>query len=81
VAVVEQAIEQGGDGGGVPQELAPVFDRAVGGNECGGAFVAAHDDLEEVLGGGVGELAHPEIVDDEQRDGWATNQACTAGVL
>ncbi len=31
------------------------------------AFVAAHDDLEEVLGGGLGQLPHPEVVDDEQR--------------
>jgi hypothetical protein len=29
VGVVEQAIEQGGDGGRVAEELAPVFDRTV----------------------------------------------------
>jgi len=67
--MVEEPIEERGDGGGIAQELAPVFHRAVGRDERGGALVAAHDDLEEILGGGVGELAHVEIVDDEQRDG------------
>ena len=31
------------------------------------AFVAAHDELEEILGGRGRELLHPEVVDDEQR--------------
>src|SRR5262249_6664960 len=31
------------------------------------AFVAAHDDLQQVFGGGQRELAHSEIVNDEQR--------------
>ena len=34
-----------------------------------GALVAAHDELEQVLGGGGGQLAHAEVVDDEQRHG------------
>jgi hypothetical protein len=33
------------------------------------ATIAAHDDLEEILGGRVWEFAHSEIVDDEQRHG------------
>ena len=33
------------------------------------ALVAAHDQLEQILGGGVRQLAHAEVVDDEQRDG------------
>ena len=32
-------------------------------------LVAAHDDLEQILGGGDRQLAHAEIVDDEQRHG------------
>ena len=63
---MEQPVEHGGDGGGVAEELAPVVDRTVRGQEGAGALVAAHDQLEQVLGGGVGQLAHAEVVDDEQ---------------
>ena len=41
VGVLEQAVEQGGDGRGVPEELPPVLDRAVGGEDRGGPLVAA----------------------------------------
>ena len=44
-----------------------------------GAFVAAHDDLQEVLGGGGRELAHAEVVDDEQRDGGEVREGGLAG--
>ena len=66
---MEQAIEQGGDGGGVAEQLAPVLDGPIRRQQRRGAFVAAHDDLQEILGGGVGQLAHAEVVDDQQRDG------------
>ena len=52
-----------------PSSFPPVLDRAIGGEQRGGAFVAPHDDLQEVLGGGQRQLAHAEIVDDEQRHG------------
>ena len=67
--MVEQAIEQRGDGGGVAEQLAPVVDGAVRREERGRALVAAHDELEEVFGGGVRQLPHAEVVDDEQRHG------------
>ena len=66
VRVMEQAIEQRRDGGGVAEQLPPVFDRSVRGEDRGGPLVAAHDQLEQVLGRGVGQLAHAEVVDDEQ---------------
>ena len=66
---MEEPIEQGGDRGGVAEQLAPVVDRAIGRQHRGRAFIAPHDQLEEILGGGVRELAHAEVVDDEQRDG------------
>jgi len=68
MGVMEEAIEQGGHRSGVAQELAPVLDGAIGREEGGGPFVAAHDDLEEILGGGVRELAHAEVVDDQEGD-------------
>ena len=66
---MEQAIEHGGDGGAVAEQFAPVFDGAVGSQQGAGALVAAHDDLQQILGGGGRELAHAEVVDDEQRHG------------
>src|SRR6266545_4909959 len=50
--VVEEPVEQRGDGRRVAEELAPVLDRAIRRDQSGGAFVAAHDDLEEILGRG-----------------------------
>lgn len=49
VGVVQEAVEDGGGGGDVADEFAPLFDGSVGGHECGPVLVAAHDDLEEVL--------------------------------
>ena len=63
---MEQAIEHRGDGCGVAEELAPVLDGPVRRDERRGAFVPTHDDFQEILGGRVWELAHAEIVDDEQ---------------
>ncbi len=43
------------------------------------ALVAAHHELEWVLGGGGGELAHAEVVDDEQRHGRELGEELFAG--
>ena len=66
---MQQPIEQRGHGGGIAEELAPILDGPVRSDERRGALVAAHDDLEEVFGRGVGQPLHPEIVDDQERDG------------
>ena len=47
VGVMEQAVEQCGDGGGVTEELPPVVDRTIRGEHGGGPFVAAHDQIEQ----------------------------------
>lgn len=47
--MVEETVEERGDGGGVVEELAPIVDRTIGRQECARPFVAAHDELEEVL--------------------------------
>src|SRR5579862_547101 len=52
MAMVEQPVEHSGDGGRVAQQFAPVFDGAIGGQHSAGAFVAAHDDLQQFFGGG-----------------------------
>jgi hypothetical protein len=46
VGVVEETIEECGDGGGVAEELAPVLDGAVGREDSRGALVAAHDQFQ-----------------------------------
>src|SRR5919201_5920588 len=69
VRVVEEAIEERADGRDVAEELAPILDGSIRGEQRADPFVAALDQLEEILGRGGGELAHGEVVDDEERDG------------
>ena len=40
--MLQQAVEHGGDRGGVAQKFSPVFDRAVRSQQRAGALVAAH---------------------------------------
>jgi hypothetical protein len=81
VGVVQEPVEKSRHGGGVSEELSPVVDGTVGGQQCGGALVAAHDELEEVLGGGVRELAHAEVVDDEERHDGQISEVLLAGAV
>jgi len=67
VAVVQQAIEHSADGGRVTEQFAPVLDRPIRGQHGAGAFVAAHDDLQQLFGGGEWQLAHAQIVDYDHR--------------
>jgi len=47
MAVVEQAVEHGRDGGAVAEQFALVFHGAVGSEQRAGTFVTAHDDLQQ----------------------------------
>ena len=70
VAVVEQAVEDGGGNGGVAvEDGGPLFEGFVGGQDDGTAFVAGADDLEEEIGSALvdGEVA--DFVEDKQRGG------------
>ena len=42
---MEEAVEHGGDGGAVTEELSPVLHRTVGSQQCAGPLIAPHDDL------------------------------------
>jgi hypothetical protein len=64
---MQQAIKHGTDRGDIAEQFAPVLDGAIGSEQRAEAFVAAHDDFQQILGGGVREFAHAEVVDDEQR--------------
>jgi hypothetical protein len=65
---MKQPIEQGGDGRGVAQQLAPVVDGSIRCQERGRPLVAPHDQFEEIFGSRVRQLAHAEVIDDEQRN-------------
>jgi hypothetical protein len=62
---MQEPIEQRGDRGGVAEQLAPVVDRSIGCQHRGRAFIAPHDQLEQILGGRVWEFAHAEVVNDQ----------------
>ena len=64
---MEQPIEQRRDGRGVAEQLAPVVDGPIRRQQRGRAFVAAHDQLQEIFGGRVRQFAHAQVVDDQQR--------------
>ena len=60
---MQEPIEQRDHGGSVSEQLPPVVHGSIGGQERRDALVAAHDQFEEIFGGGVGELAHAEVID------------------
>jgi hypothetical protein len=45
----------------------------------GGFFIAAHHDFQEVLGGGLGQAPHPEVINEEQGDGGDLRDVLLAG--
>ena len=68
LGVVDEAVDHGGDGDGVAEDLGPGGERLVRADDQAGAFVAGRDQGEEQAGGfGVeGDVA--DLVDDQQRD-------------
>jgi hypothetical protein len=66
---MQQPVEECRDCGRVAEELPPIIDGTIRGEERRRAFVTAHDQLEEVFGSRVRELAHTEVIDDQQRHG------------
>ena len=49
-----------------PSSLPQSSTGEVGGQHGAGSPVAAHDDLQQFFGGSEGQLAHSQIVEDEQ---------------
>jgi hypothetical protein len=62
-----------------PSTLPQFLDGPVRGEQRRRALVAPHDDLQQVLGRRGRELAHTEVVDDEQRDGREVGERGLAG--
>ena len=52
-----------------PRSLPPIIHGTIRRQRRRRPFVAAHDQLEEIFGGRVRQLAHAEVIDDQQRHG------------
>jgi hypothetical protein len=68
VGVVDEAIEDGVGDGGVGDDLVPVLDRYLAGDDGRSALVAIVDDFEEIATLLAGERGEAPIVEDEQVD-------------
>ena len=79
--MVEEPIEERGHGRGIAEELAPVVDGPVRGEERARPLVAPHDEFEQVLGGRGRELAHAEVVDDRGAGRWRARSSSPAGAV
>src|SRR5881628_494357 len=79
VGVVEEAIEERADGRDIAEQFAPVLHRPVRDEQRAHPLVAPLNQLEEIFGRGRGELAHAEVVHDQQRDGGELGHALAAG--
>ncbi len=65
--VVEQAIEESGGDDVVTEDLAPLLEGAVGGEDHGAALVSGVDQLEEEVGAALRERQVTDLVDDQER--------------
>ena len=63
---VQDAIQNGG--GHVADQFAPLVQRSVGSHTDGAPFVSAHDNLEPILAGLLGQFLDAQVVDYQQID-------------
>ena len=67
MAVVEEAVEDGGGDGGVAvEDGGPLFEGFVGGQDDGAALVAGADDLEQEVGSALVDGQVADFIEDEQ---------------
>src|ERR1700704_1395814 len=66
VPMVQESIKHGAHRSSISQQLAPVLHWSIRGHDRTGPFIAAHNDLQKILSSGQRQLAHAEIIDDEQ---------------
>ena len=64
--VVDEPVDQGGGDHRVAEDLAPLLEAAVRGDDDRAAFVAARDEREEQVGGLAFERQVADLVDDQQ---------------
>ena len=73
LGVVEQAVEQRGGDDLVAEDVAPLAEAAVGGEDHGAALISSVDELEEQIGAAWSDREVADLVDDQQ--GIAGNEA------
>ena len=66
VGVVDEAVEDGVGQGGVANDLVPVVDGNLAGDEGGASVVAVFNDLEEVASLFVRQARHPPVIQDQE---------------
>jgi len=62
MAVVQEPVQHGRDGGAVAEQLTPVINGPVRRDERTDPLIAAHDDLQQFLRGGERQLPHAEVI-------------------
>ncbi len=65
--MVEQAVEERRGDDVVAEDLAPLLEAPVGGEDHGAVFVLCVDELEEQVGAALGQRQIADLVDDQQR--------------
>lgn len=65
---MQQAVEHRGHSGAIAQKFSPVVYWSVGSDQRTRPLITAHDDLQQFFGGGQRQLAHPQVIDDQQRN-------------
>jgi hypothetical protein len=68
VSVVDEAVEDGVGDGRIGDDIVPIFDRHLAGDDGRSALVAIIDDFEEIATLLAGERREAPIVKDEQID-------------
>src|SRR6266702_1810862 len=66
VGAVGEAVDDGLGEAGVVEDLGPFTEGQVGGDDQAAAFVAFGEDLEDELGGAVGQREVAEFVEDDE---------------
>ena len=67
--VVGEAVQQRAGESFRPEDLGPLIEGEVGGDQDGAPFVALAEDLEEQFRPGGGQRHEAQLVDDEQSGG------------
>ena len=68
ISVVDEAVENGVGIGGIANDLMPLLDRDLAGDDGGTAAVALFQDFEQIVAGLGIERLEPPIVEDKQLD-------------
>jgi hypothetical protein len=77
---VDEAVGDGGGSGAVVEQVAPVLEGQVGGDDGGGALVALVEDLVEQVGAAGVEAQVAELVDEEKVGSRPSGEAAVEGV-